>query len=315
MKPYFLLALAILLVACEPADDGIHGYVEGEFVMVAPTSAGILETLSVKRGEDVDAGAPLFALDLTDLTAQRDRAAADLWRAQAELEDLTKGERPEEIDVLLQQREQARATLINAEKEYDRILPLSKTGAVTIARRDEARAARDTARARVDEVEAQLRLANLGARVDRIEAARAAVKSAENLLAQAEKRLNEAAPVATADSTVEDTFFRAGEFIAAGQPVVSLLPPENIKVRFYVPQAIVPQIKHGQSVSISCDGCSGTIAGKVSYIAPQSEYTPPVIFSVESREKLVFLIEATPDTYHSELRPGLPVDIELGQPS
>ena len=86
MKPYFLLALAILLVACEPADDGIHGYVEGEFVMVAPTSAGILETLSVERGEDVDAGAPLFSLDLTDLTAQRDRAAADLWRAQAELE-------------------------------------------------------------------------------------------------------------------------------------------------------------------------------------------------------------------------------------
>ena len=94
MKPYFLLALAVLLVACEPADDGIHGYVEGEFVMVAPTSAGILETLSVERGEDVDTGAPLFSLDLTDLTAQRDRAAADLWRAQAELEDLTKGERP-----------------------------------------------------------------------------------------------------------------------------------------------------------------------------------------------------------------------------
>ena len=308
----FIILASVLFAACRPSDDGLHGYIEGEFVMVAPTSGGLLETLSVKRGQRVEAGDPLFTLDLTELTAQRDSAAADVQRLRAELDDLLKGERPEEIEIILKQKEQAQAALTNAQAEYNRMLPLSKNGVVSESVRDDAKAALDSAKARTDELNAQLKTANLGARIDRIEAAKASVAGAEQALAQAEKRVKDAAPVAPASGMVEDTFFRPGEYVAAGQPVVNLLPPENVKIRFFVPQKIVPKLTQGQAITISCDGCSAPVSAKIYYIAPESEFTPPVIFSVESREKLVFLIEATPDEFHAELRPGLPVDIDLG---
>lgn len=312
MKHFLLLLMSLCLVACQAEDTAVHGYVEGEFIRISPTSAGLLEDLSVERGQSVQAGDALFSLDRITLTAKRDSAALEVRQAQAMLDDLLKGERPEEIEVILKQREQAKATLINARKEYNRILPLSKTGAASVSSRDDAKAALDTANARMDELDARLKTANLGARIDQIEAAQASVDIANQELAQAEKTLQEAAPFAPAAGIVDDTYFRPGEYVAAGQPVVSLLPPDNVKIRFYVPQATLPLIQPGHNVRISCDGCGQQIAAKISYIAPESEYTPPVIFSVRSRDKLVFLIEAKPEGFHSELRPGLPVDIDLG---
>ncbi len=312
MKKLLLLLAPLCLAACQPQDDTIHGYIEGEFVKVAPTSGGLLETLSVERGQNVQAGDPLFSLDLTELTAERDSAAANIQEQQAKLQDLMKGERPEEIEVILKQREQAQATLINAQAEYERTLPLSKTGAASISDRDDAKAALDNAKARMEELNAQLKAANLGGRIDQIEAARATVDMARQSLLRAEKRLEDAAPLSPASGMIDDTFYRPGEYVGAGQPVVNLLPPENVKARFFVSQKTVPQLKPGQKVAITCDGCAAPIAATISYIAPESEYTPPVIYSVESRDKLVFLIEAKPDTFHSELRPGLPVDIDLG---
>jgi HlyD family secretion protein len=312
MKRILMLAAALLVAACQPFENSIHGYVEGEFVLIAPTSGGVLETLSVERGQTVDAGDALFSLDLTDLRAQRESAVADIRRAQAELDDLLKGERPEEIEVILKQKEQAQARLTNAQKEYKRVLPLSKTGAASISARDEAKAELDSAKARMAELEAQLKTANLGARVDKVAAAQAMVDSAQQTLGRIEKKIEEAAPPAPTAGTIEDTLYRPGEYVAPGQPVINLLPPENVKARFYIPQETVPKLTLGQKVTISCDGCVGPIAAKISYIAPESEFTPPVIYSVESRDKLVFMIEAAPDTFHSELRPGLPVDIDLG---
>lgn len=307
-----ILTAVFLLSGCQLSDDAIHGYVEGEFVMVSPTSSGLLATLHVERGQQIVAGDKLFSLDLTELETQRNRAAADLKRAASELNDLMKGDRPEEIEIILKQKEQAQATLTNARKEYRRVLPLSKTGAASISARDDAKAALDNAAARMAELEAQLKTANLGARIDKIEAAQANVESTQQALVQAEKKLADSAPLSPVSGTIEDTFFRPGEFVTAGQPVVNILPPENVKIRFYVSQDTVPQLQPGQNVTINCDGCDGPVSAKISFIAPESEYTPPVIYSVDSREKLVFLIEAKPDTFHTELRPGLPVDITLG---
>ena len=311
MKKLFLFFTLLSLAACQPENKSIHGYIEGEFVLIAPTTGGLLETLSVERGQKVEADSALFSLDLTELTAQRDAAAASARKAQAELDDLIKGERPEEIEIILKQKEQAQAVLVNARKEYNRILPLSKVGAASKSSRDSAKATLDSAKAKIEELDAQLKTANLGARTDKIEAARAAVESARNTLTQTEKKLKEAAPIAPESGTIEDTFFRPGEYVAAGQPVVSLLPPENVKIRFFVPQKTVAKLKSGQAIKITCDGCTAAVDAKISYIAPEAEYTPPVIYSVDSRQKLVFLIEAKPQQFHPEFRPGLPVDIDL----
>lgn len=311
-KYVFIVGIMLALAGCRAEDAPLSGYVEGEFVAVAPTTGGLLQDLSVERGQQVTAGAALFALDRAGLQSQVALAQADVKRAQAELADLTKGDRPEEMNIIIKQKEQAQATLANAKKEYDRIAALNKAAAESAARRDAAQAVLKEAQARVDELDAKIKAADLGARTDRIEAARQGVEIAAQTLVQAEKAFRDAAPIAPADGLVDDTYFRPGEYVAAGQPVVNLLPPENIKVRFFVSQKVAPSIRQGDALSLTCDGCAVPIPAHVTYIASEAEFTPPVIFSVGSRDKLVFLIEAKPDTFNSALHPGLPVDIALG---
>jgi HlyD family secretion protein len=154
----------------------------------------------------------------------------------------------------------------------------------------------------------------LGGREDQLAAAKSAVDAAAQKVTQDEKLLREGAPKAPAGGNIEDTFYRPGEFVAAGQPVVSLLPPENVKIRFFVPQKTLPQLKAGQKISVSCDGCKAPVEATISFLSDQAEFTPPIIYSVESRDKLVFLVEAKPDAFDPALRPGLPVDIALKTP-
>jgi HlyD family secretion protein len=112
------------------------------------------------------------------------------------------------------------------------------------------------------------------------------------------------------DGQVTDTLYVQGEWVPAGSPVVALLPPANIKVRFFVPEKILGSVKTGQAVSVRCDGCEKPISAHISYISPQAEYTPPVIYSRENRAKLVFLVEARPAPVEAaELHPGQPVEV------
>lgn len=307
------LALLALLAACEPGEDGINGYVEGEFVRVAPSSGGVLKTLFVARGDKVAAGDSLFSLDLTLLEAARDAAQAEALQAEETWRDLTKGSRAEEIDVIARQRAQAVAVLENAEKQFRRSEELVKADATSIKQRDQDKAAFESAAARVAELEAQLQVAKLPERTDRVAAARAAADAARAALGRAEKLLEEARPRAPAAAQVEDTFYRPGEFVQPGAPVVSLLPPGNVKVRFFAPQKLLPRLRPGRKVTVICDGCTAPVTAAVSFIANEAEFTPPVIYSVESREKLVFLVEAVPEDFHPELRPGLPVAIALAE--
>ncbi|WP_448205759.1 HlyD family secretion protein [Azospirillum sp. sgz302134] len=306
-----LAALAVALgLGGSNAVPLAHGYAEGEYLRIAAPASGTLDTLAVTRGGRVAAGAPLFALDLTSARAERDRLAAALSQARAQLADLRKGKRPDELAVVAAQKAQAEAALRYSAIDLERQQTLVARKVSSDDRLDTARAAYDRDRARLAELNAQLAVSNLAARPDQLRAAEEAVAQAEAALAQAEKRLAELAPLAPADALVEDTLFNPGEWVPAGSPVVSLLPFGNGKLVVFVPEPLMNRVKPGDAVRVRCDGCPPGLTARVTYVSPRAEYTPPVIYSVGSREKLVFRMEAKPEG-GAALNPGLPVDVEL----
>jgi len=237
--------LTLALAACSQSDDrGLQGWVEADLIFVSPDEAGRVETLSVREGDAVAKGAPLFTID------------PDLQQADVEM---------------------AKATLVNARQAFERAQTLVKTAAGTQKSLDDAEAALRTAEARLDSAQTRL------------------------------KRRTMASPVT---GSVQQIYYRPGELAAAGRPVLALLPPGNIKVRFFVPETMLPKVALGDAVTIHCDGCKSDIQAKVSFISRTSEFTPPVIYSLDERSKLVFLIEARTQT-PGDLRVGQPVDVRF----
>ena len=215
-------------------------------IFVSPDEYGRVETLSVREGDVVEKGAPLFAVD------------PDLQQNDVEM---------------------ATASLTNATLASERAQSLLKTSAGTQKAVDDAEATLRTARARL--ATAQTRLA----------------------------RRKAASPVT---GSVQQIYYRPGELVPAGRPVVSLLPPGNIKVRFFVPETVLAKIALGDAVTIHCDGCKSDVAARVTFISRTSEFTPPVIYSLDERSKLVFLIEARSET-PGDLRVGQPVDVRFAE--
>jgi len=320
MRPAGTLAailLAALSAGCERAGpSGFQGYAEGDFVLVASPYAGTLERLAVARGQQVAAGAALFALESAAEQAAVGEAEARVGTARERLANLEAARRKPEIEALQAQVASAAAERRLAVEQLKQQERLRRAGYVSQSRLDEAQAAHDRAAARVEEAEAQLRNARAGiGREAEIGAARTELQAAQAQLAQARWRLEQKSAAAPAAALVQDTFFSQGEWVPAGAPIVSLLPPGNIKLRFFVPETAVGAIRAGQPVSVTCDGCGAPIAATVSFVSAQPEYTPPVIYSRESRAKLVFLVEAKPKPEDAtRLHPGQPVDVSLPQP-
>lgn len=309
----FCVGAALALLGCRDAPrDVLSGYAEGEYVRVAAPVGGTVLQLSVTRGESVKAGAPLFVLEQDSERAAREEAQARVATAQAQLDNLRKGRRPEEIAAVRAQFAQAQAALSLSRANLRRQQQLVDRHFVSTAVLDEASSAERRDRARVAELAAQLDVARLAARPDEVRAAELAVAAARQALAQVQWRLDQKSQRAPVDAQVQDTLYRPGEWVAAGVPVVSLLPPANIKLRFFVPETMLARMSIGQRVTASCDGCAAPIEAAVSYIAPQAEYTPPVIYSRENRAKLVFMVEAQPNLADAmRLHPGQPVDVHL----
>lgn len=291
------------------------GYVEAEPVLVGPKAIGRLSEVAVRRGDGVAAGTILFALDAETERDRVSEARARLLKAQAQLADLEASEqRPEQIDILRATRRQAEAALEMSRKEYARQQKLVAEGVTTEARFEQAKAAYDRDRAALAEIGKRIETAGLSARPGQIEAARAEVVVAEAVLRQADTALEERKVAAPRDGRVLDVFYRTGEVVAAGQPVVEILPPENVLVRFYLPEPELSAVALGQAITVSCDGCPSGLRAEVSFISPEAEFTPPVIFTREERAKLVFLVKAKPVGNSGVLKPGLPVDIALTAP-
>ncbi|HEX7005685.1 MAG TPA: HlyD family efflux transporter periplasmic adaptor subunit [Alphaproteobacteria bacterium] len=305
-----VLGVALALAACSDDEPAAYqGYVEGEYVRVGVPGAGTLMRLAVKRGDGVKPGDLLFELDCTAESAARDRASARLRQAKAQLEDLTKGKRPAEVDVVEAQKRQAEADLALAEVRLARQQRLYAARATSKEALDRAQSDLDRERARVAELAAQLETTKLAAREDLIRAAESAVAMAEAALAEAQWQLDQRTARAPAAALVFDTLYVEGEFVPAGSPVVSLLPPGNVKIRFFVPEPELAGLRLGQRVRLGCDGCTGDLEAEIRYISPEAEYTPPVIFSRESRSKLVYLIEAWPLAGAERLHVGQPLDV------
>lgn len=305
-RRHALLGLAVLVAACaKPADAVWSGYVEGDYVYVAAPIGGALAQLSVRRGQRVEQDAALFALDATPERAAREEAAARERSAQAQAANTDKGRRSEEIAVTQAQLAQARAQAALAASELGRTRQLVAQGFVSPSQLDDASTAERQSRARVAELEAALRVARLPSRADERVAADAQAEAARSALVQQQWREAQKAQRAPTAATVADTYFRVGEWVNAGQPVVSLLAPGAVRARFFVPEGELGGVQLGQAVELRCDGCGAPMPARIDFISTQAEYTPPVIYSNAQRARLVFMVEARPDAKDAaRLKPG-----------
>jgi HlyD family secretion protein len=302
-----IVAAVLALFGAGLAEPPVYyGYAEGEYARLASREAGTLRELRVRRGDSVARGTVVAALDADAELAARDEAQARVVQAEAQLADRRKGKRTPEVDALQAQRRQAEAALTLSRTQLERYQRLPVGQVVSQERVDETRAAYERDRARVAELGSQIEVARLSARDDEIAGAEAAVDSARAFLRQAEWKLGQRVLVAPADGLVADTFFVAGEMVGTNQPVVSILPPGNVKLRFFVPEAALARLAIGATMGVQCDGCPADLTARVTFIATEAEYTPPVIYSRETRAKLVYRVEAAPST---ALHPGQPVEI------
>lgn len=289
MRPALLrFAAFALLAACGAEEEaGLAGYVEAELLYIAAQDGGAVLALDVREGDRVAAGDPLFRID---------PARMALSLEQAETAAAAAAERASRTGPLARRTAEALAQFENARLQFERSRKLLKEGVVTEARVDADRAQYEAAQARLE-----------AARGERETAAREA-DSAAAFAGLWKKRLADLEVRAPQAGAVERVYRRAGEIVAAGDPVLALLPPDNLKIRFYAPERLLPAMRVGAEVLVSCGRCDENIRARISYVAAEPQFTPPVIYSIKEREKLVFLVEARPGA-GARLTPGLPVTV------
>jgi HlyD family secretion protein len=291
------------------AAPALSGYIEGEALYLAAPVPGTVAELGVRRGQRVAAGAPLFVIEPDQRAAQSERAEAELNVALAQADDARKGQRPVELGILEADLDAAQAQELEARRELSRTRQLTAKGIYAQARLDDARSAHEAAAARVTAAQRRVAAATLGDRDDQIRAADARVTQARASRLETGARVSDMAPVAPAAGRIEDVFYQRGEWAAANQPILALIPDNRVYVRFFVPEQAVAAYRTGKRVRFSCDGCRGGLAATISYVSPRPEFTPPIIYSRDARDRLVFMVEARPERGGS-LVPGLPVDVE-----
>jgi HlyD family secretion protein len=311
---HIVTLLAVLLTACGAAHDDslMSGYAEAELVYVAAATSGPLKSIAARRGDSVRRGQALFEVEPQADALGVDVALARQQRAEFQAANLRKGRRPAELKAADEQLAQAQAALQASASALQRQQQLVAQGFIAAVRLDELQAARDRDAARVRELQAQRVVAGDAARSDEIAAAAAEARGARGELDTAVWRLGQRQGAAPVDGVVFDVLYRPGEWAGTGTPVVALLPKGALKLKFFVPQRALARTAIGTTVALLCDGCPAGLSAQVRWVSPQAEYTPPVIYSNASRDKLVFAVEAVPDdAARSVLKPGQPVDVRL----
>jgi len=310
---FVLLLIAPVLGGCSrEAASSFQGYVEGEYVYVASPVGGRLDRLAVQRGQAIEDKAALFDLESDQEAAAKLQADEQLKAAESQLADLKTGKRKPEVDVVQAQLLQAVAAEEQAALQLKRDEAQFQAGGIARGQLEDSRGNEAIKAGRVRELTQQLEVARLPAREDQIRAQVAQVEAARAAVSQSSWKLDQKRVAATQGGLVVDTMYRVGEWVPAGSPVVRLLPPKNVKVRFFVPESLAGGLKAGRNVSIHCDGCGADVPAVVTYVANDPEYTSPIIYSNETRAKLVFMVEARPSVGNApRLRPGQPVGVTL----
>jgi len=310
---WVLFSASVILAGCSEHSSGNYqGYVEGEFVYVASPFGGRLEHLNVHRGQTVVLHEPLFKLEAEEESAARRQIKGQLAAAKSQLEDLKTGKRQPELNVIQAQLDQSIAIEKKTALQLKRDQALVQSKAVSEAQLEESRAAESANQAKIRELKSQMDAAKLPARMAQFKAQTAQTVSALAALDQASWKLNQKNVSATQSGLIFDTLYREGEWVPAGNPVVRMLPPANIKVRFFVSETELGKLKIGQTVTILCDGCKADIPAVLTYISNEAEYTPPIIYSNETRSKLIYMLEAHPTIEQAPLlHPGQPVEVRL----
>ncbi|MBR0568749.1 HlyD family efflux transporter periplasmic adaptor subunit [Azoarcus sp. L1K30] len=298
------------LGGCDSAQDaGYQGYVEGEYLYLSAPQPGFLDTLATPRGSRVGAGQTLFVIASEPDGQALSEAEARAQAAREKVENLKAPRRAPEVAALEAELEAALAGLRLSRARLQQQTALAAQRFVSRAALDDARSAFDRAAAQVDVARQQL--ASVRASVGRqseVRGAEADLRAATAVVEQKRWAAQMKTVLAPVVGEVSETYYRPGEWVPAGAAVVSLLPDDRRRLRFFVPESALAGLKPGQVVEAGCDGCSAAVRATIDFIAPQAEYTPPVIYSRGSREKLVFRVEAVPE-HAAELRPGLPVDV------
>jgi len=312
MKKALMLILgSSLLVACggEPSPV-LNGYIEADSIRLASPVAGRLIALPLERGQDVQAGEVAFILEQDSEKAGVAEAAARLSQAEAQAADLQSGQRPQELAVHEANLRAARANLQQAETELKRQSVLAAKGYASATTLDALRARRDTTAAEVEQMRARLASARLGARDLGQQAAKSGAQAAREQLAQRQWLLSQKTTRIPVSGRIEERYYRLGEWVPAGSPVLSLLPPAAIKARFYIPETRLTALPVGARVLLSCDNCGQPVPATIRFVAREAEFTPPVIYNKDNRSRLVWLAEAVPSPADAlRLRPGQPVDV------
>lgn len=302
--------LSAILTMCGDPAPFASGYVEGDYTMVAPVEVAQIAEVAVSKGDVLEAGTVLVTMQQQDAEIALAQAEAQLSQAESALANLLEGARPEEIEVIEASLASARTQAVEAERTRDRIIKLAERGATTTARRDDAVSAADVAQAKVAEIEANLAVAKLAARPQAIAQAEANVRAAQAARAQAAWRLDQRILVLPEAVKVVDILRHRGEIAGPSAPVLSVLAEGSVKLSLYVPEPSFSQIAVGDELRVNCDGCDPDTVATITYISNEPEFTPPVIYSLENRQKLVYLVEAQPSGAHL-LKPGQIVDVAL----
>jgi HlyD family secretion protein len=309
---FCLLSTLLALAGCDrPHERAFQGWVEADLVFIAPDEPGRVTMLGVREGDSVATGTPLFALDddlqNADVSANEaavKEARARLARAEAQQQ------RPAEIAVLEAQKQRAVAMLALSTAELERQRQLAEKNVSSKAQLDIALANYNRDEAALEEIQRQIVVARLSSREEDIAAAKQALAAAEARLESTRTRLQRRRIASPVTGTVRQLYYRPGEMVPSGRPVLALLPPANLKLRFFVPEARLPEVALGASVRVRCDGCENDLTARISFISRTAEYTPPVVYTLEERAKLVFLVEARPSD-PERLRVGQPARVEL----
>ncbi len=312
---FILFIVMGLLAACHRNNPAYLGYVEAYLIYISPPVSGQLFDLYVGRGESISINKKLYQLDPEPERSNLNQAQYNLAAAQETLLDFENGQRSTILEALHASLLQGQAQLALSKITLERYQRLYEKHAVSQAALDAAQTDYSARFEQVNQLQANLAEAELGSRQHVIQAQWEKVNAADSAMKAAAWQLSQKTGVATDSGIVFDTFFRPGEFVVAGQAVLAILSPKEMRILFYVPEPHYSQIKLGQTVWFMVDGKKKAIPVQVSFVSKNAEYTPPVIYSEASKAKLVYRVEAKlPEKIALQFHPGSPVEVYLRDP-